>query len=126
MGRTPDLCNDNCSNIQFWDPRVRRVVRGGGGGPVENYQHGQDLGKGGLFSLVKRRLRGIYQHPSAVTELVESGSSFPSVTAHRPRGHTMQLARFRSDIGKPFSHRVGAALGQVAQRGQGISLLGGF
>lgn len=70
-----------------------RVVRGGGGGPVRNCQCGQDLGKGGLFSLVKRKLRGIQQHPAAtgssVTELVESGSAFPSVTAHKPRGsHT--------------------------------------
>lgn len=82
MDRTPDLCNDNCSNIQFWDPRVGRVVRGGGGGgPVENYQHGQDLGKGGLFSLVKRRLRGNYQHPTA------SGVQLQSWWSQAPPSH---------------------------------------
>lgn len=53
------ICADGeYSDVQFWDPRVRRVVRTRTESNRE-LPNGQDLGRVGLFTLVKRRLRGI-------------------------------------------------------------------
>lgn len=104
--------------------------RGGEGrrkGPAGNYQHGQDWGKGACLVWSGGAEGNLATSP----QLLKCSYRVSGVRLFLPISNSSQTkeshnARFRSGIGKPSLPRAGAALGQAAQRGQGISLLWSF